>query len=86
MRALRRGALTLGVMITALLPVVAAVTPDRTNAPVVPMAITQPLGRVTANPFGASNHNGSLPESALMVLVGSGLLGLASVVRRTTGI
>ena len=86
MRALRRGALTIGVMISALLPVVAAMTPDRTSPSVVPMAITQPLGRVAANPFAAGEQTRSLPEAGLTLLVGSGLLGLAAVVRRTTGI
>jgi hypothetical protein len=73
-------------MMTALLPVAAAMTPDPDAAANVPMAITQPLGTMTTTPFDDDDHSGPVPESGLIVLVGTGLLGLAAIVRRTTGI
>ena len=67
----------------ALLPVTAAVSTDTTRTPEAPVAITQPvgyfgtlLGYVPASPV--------LPESGLIMLVGTALLGLGSVVRRST--
>jgi hypothetical protein len=74
-----------GLLMVALLPVAAAVSaePATTPAP-VPMAIAQPLGALgtaAGGPIGGA----MLPESGLMVLVGTGLLGLAAVLRRTTG-
>ena len=46
-----------------------------------PVAITQPLGAISASPlFGRA----TLPEFGLLVLVGMGLMGLAAIVRRNT--
>jgi hypothetical protein len=81
MRGVRRAAVTIGLLIMALLPVAAAVSPDDAPAADVPVAITQPIGNfAVVRPRGAA----TLPESAMMLLVGGGLIGLASIVRRTT--
>jgi hypothetical protein len=73
-------------MIAALLPVAAAMTPEADSTANVPMAITQPLGTMAATPFAGDGQPRPVPECGLIVLVGSGLLGLAAVVRRTTGV
>ncbi len=84
MRAVRRLGMTIGLMVVALLPVAAAISPDEPSPARMPMAITQPLA-VLPEPLGGGTA-GVLPESGLIVLVGTALLGLASVVRRTTRI
>ena len=65
----------------ALLPVAAAVSPDGATPAEVPVAITQPIGT-----FSVVRARGAatLSESALTLLVGGGLIGLGSIVRRTT--
>jgi hypothetical protein len=54
----------------------------------MPVAIAQPLGAMDGGPLVAVRPNARahamLPEAGLLVLVGAGLLGLASIVRRTT--
>ena len=80
MRGIRRAATTAGFLVLALLPVAAAVSPDAPE-PAVPVAITQP---VTMSLVSTQEGRPVLPESGLLVLVGSGLLGLAAVVRRAT--
>ena len=72
---------TIGLLVLALLPVAAAVSPDDAAAPDVPVAITQPIGN-----FAVVHSRGqaALSESAMTLLVGGGLIGLASIVRRTT--
>jgi hypothetical protein len=77
----------------ALLPMIGAVSPETTppvNAapPRVPVAISQPLaamdgGSLVAMPSSPA-ADAMLPESGMLVLVGSALMGLAAVVRRTT--
>ena len=65
------------------LPLLAAVPPASPSSADVPVAIAQPLGAMTAvRPMAPGRV--MLPESGLLVLVGSGLLGLASIVRRST--
>jgi hypothetical protein len=73
-------AVTIGFLVVALLPVAAAVSPDAAQPPDIPVAITQPLTNLPAlhAPGGVR-----LPESVVTMLVGSGLLGLASIMRRT---
>ena len=77
----------------ALLPLIGAVSPD-TPPPVnaapqrVPVAIAQPLavmegGALVAMPKSPV-ADAMLPEPGMLVLVGSALMGLAAVVRRTT--
>lgn len=67
---------------TALLPLAAAVSAEPAAAPSpVPVAITQPLAAM--GPL-ASGRTPLLPESGLLMLIGSGLMGLAAIVRRTT--
>jgi len=80
MRAMRRAKVMLGLMTMALLPVAAAVSAEPAAQP--PMAIVQPLG--VLNTAAVASGGAVLPESGLLVLVGTGLLGLAAVVRRTT--
>ena len=79
-RAVRRVGLTAGLMLVALLPATAAIPSDTVAPPDMPMAITQPF---TLIPAGIVPQR-RLPETGLMVLVGSGLMGLAAGVRRTT--
>ena len=83
MRGMRRVATTTGLLVLALLPVVAAVPPEAAQpAAPMPVAIAQPLA-VMPSPLG-STPTTVLPETGLLVLVGAGLMGLAAVVRRTT--
>jgi hypothetical protein len=83
-------------MITAILaialpPMLAAVSPE--GAPSardssVSVAIAQPLAAMDGAPLVAvrrrAKANPMLPESGMLVLVGSSLLGLAALVRRST--
>lgn len=80
MRGIRRQALTMGFLVTALLPVVAAVSSEAASATPVPVAITQPLGSL-ASPIAVTPV---LPESGQLLLVGTALLGLGAAVRRAT--
>jgi hypothetical protein len=80
MRSLRRAGTTAGLLIVALLPVAAAVSAEPATGD-APVAIAQPL--VTLTPLG-SNPAPLLPETGLLLLVGTGLMGLAAIVRRTT--
>jgi hypothetical protein len=80
---MRRLIVTSALLTMALLPVAAAVSAEPANPTTdVPVAIAQPL--VSVNPFGGDTP--MIPESGLLVLVGSGLMGLASIVRKTTKI
>jgi hypothetical protein len=81
MRGMRRITTTAGLLVLALLPIGAAVSPQAAAPTPVPVAITQPL--MTASPFF---HSASpvLPESGLILMAGAGLLGLAAVVRKVT--
>jgi len=72
---------TSGFLFLALLPVAAAVSPEAEPPTSVPVAIAQPL---TMPLLPSSESRATLPESGLLVLVGTGLLGLAAIVRRTT--
>lgn len=79
MRGIRRVAM-LGFLMLAFLPVAAAVSPERATRTAVPVAITQPL----TMPLISSARHPILSESGLLMLVGSGLFGLAAIVRRAT--
>ena len=79
---MRRAATTIGVLVVALLPMMAAVSPEAASAPEVPVAITQPVGNI-AKVIGHS-ATPVLPEAGMIMLVGSGLLGLGTLVRRST--
>jgi hypothetical protein len=81
MRAMRRVVTTTGLLMMALLPVAAAVSAEPAPTP-VPVAIAQPLGTGGAEILG--RRVPVLPESGLLVLVGTGLMGLGAIVRRTT--
>ena len=82
MRAMRRAATTAGLLIMAFLPVAAAVSAEPSSQTPVPVAIAQPLGAI--GPEIVPSDSPILPESGLLMLVGSGLMGLAAIVRRTT--
>jgi len=87
MRGLRKVMTSVGFLSLALLPLIAAVSPEAATSALdalpsgqLPVAIAQPLAVMPAT----TGLNPMLPESGLLVLVGSALLGLAAVVRRTT--
>jgi len=82
MRAMRRAATTTGLLIMAFLPVAAAVSAEPSSQTQVPVAIAQPLGTMGAEIVPSDTP--ILPETGLLMLVGSGLMGLAAIVRRTT--
>ena len=84
MRNVRRAIVTAGFLGLALLPIVAAVPPEPRTSPLdakTTVAIAQPLAVIERGPLAVSPW---LPESGMMVLVGSALIGLAAVVRRAT--
>ena len=91
MRRWRMGMRTTGLLSLAVLPLLAAVSSgdgapaadDPAAQPRVPVAIAQPLAAID-RPLVAAGDKALIPESGMLVLVGSALLGLASVVRRTT--
>jgi hypothetical protein len=84
MRLMRRASTTAGLLILALLPVAAAVSPDAippTSQP--PIALAQPLVSLGGAALVDARAVTALSESGLLVVVGGALLGLAAVVRRT---
>jgi hypothetical protein len=83
MRRMRRTALTIGVLALALLPMTAAVSTDAATPEEIPVAITQPIGQL-ASVLGTSSASPVLPEPGMMLLVGTALLGLGAVMRRST--
>ena len=62
----------------ALLPVAAAVSAEPAPPAVVPVAIAQPIAAFRVGSAAI------LPESGLLILIGTGLMGLAAIVRRAT--
>ena len=82
MRAMRRAGTTAGLLMIALLPLAAAVSAEPASAIPVPVAIAQPLGTMGAELVAPATP--ILPEAGLLVLVGTGLMGLAAIVRRAT--
>jgi hypothetical protein len=93
MRGMRKVITTAGLLGLALVPLGGAVSPDPESSVDaaqgrVPVAIAQPLaamdgGSLVAIPASPVT-DAMLPESGMLVLVGSALMGLAAVVRRTT--
>jgi hypothetical protein len=91
MRRVRKAITAAGLLSLALLPLAAAVSPEAAtsvlDAGPMPIAIAQPRA-IDSRPLAAmsaqtvSRH--MQPESGLLVVVGSALFGLASLVRRTT--
>jgi hypothetical protein len=74
----------------ALLPMMAAVSPEAATAvrdSSVSVAIAQPLPAMDGAPIVAmprlAKSNATMPESVMLLLVGSSLIGLAAIVRRT---
>jgi hypothetical protein len=90
---MRKAITTTGLLGLALVPLIGAVQPDsappaHAAPPRVPVAIAQPLaamdgGSLVAMP-SSTVGDAMLPETGMLVLVGSALMGLAAVVRRTT--
>ena len=83
MRSMRRAAMTISVLVLALLPATAAVSPEAASAPDVPVAITQPVGNI-ARVLGRQSATPLVPEAGMILLVGSCLMGLGVIVRRST--
>jgi hypothetical protein len=69
------------VLLTALLPVTAAVSAAPAERSPVQVALAQPLGAL--GPLAAV-HRRVLPEPGLLMLIGGGLMGLGALVRRAT--
>ena len=91
MRSMRNTLTTLGLFSLALMPLIAAVPPEPPNRQrdsALPVAIVQPLAGMEAGPLvflpGYNATQPILPESGLLIIVGSAMLGLATIVRRTT--
>jgi hypothetical protein len=93
MRRMRKAITTAGLLGLALVPMIGAVAPEPTPPatppqPRVPVAMAQPLAAMDRSSIVAmpasSATEALLPESGMLVLVGSALMGLAAVVRRTT--
>ena len=93
MRGMRKAITTTGFLGLALLPILGAVSPDPVPPPHaapqgVPVAIAQPLAAMKSGSLVAMPSSpvadAMLPETGMLVLVGSALMGLAAVVRRTT--
>jgi putative exporter of polyketide antibiotics len=93
MQGMRKVITTTGLLGLALLPIIGAVSPDAAPPPNtassrMPVAIAQPLAAMDGGALvpmpSSSVGKAMLPESGMLVLVGSALMGLAAVVRRTT--
>jgi hypothetical protein len=83
MTRMRRTAVMIGVLVAALLPIAATVSTSAATPDEIPVAITQPMGRISRT-LGPSSAVPVLPETGMMMLVGTGLLGLGTVARRST--
>jgi hypothetical protein len=69
-------------MMLAMLPMAAAMSPAGGAAtPEIAMSIAQPIVNV---PAVTSDRTNTFMDSAVLALVGSALMGIASIVRRTT--
>jgi hypothetical protein len=83
--------MTAGLLGLALVPMIGAVAPEppvNTPQPRVPVAMAQPIAAMDRSSLvtipASRASDAILPESGMLVLVGSALMGLAAVVRRTT--
>ena len=91
MRGTRKLMMKTAILAMALLPMTAAVSPEASTSvrdSSVSVAIAQPLAAIDGAPIVGVSRRGTsnpmLPESGMLVLVGSSLIGLAALVRRTT--
>ena len=79
--------MTTALLMVSLLAVMAAVSPDAARESTMPVTMAHSLATIEGTPLVAIPQQGRstpmLPESAVLVLVGSSLLGLAALVRRT---
>jgi hypothetical protein len=66
----------------AFLPLAGGVSAEPSSQTPMPVAIAQPLSAIS--PEMVPSDTPVLPESGLLILVGTALMGLASIVRRTT--
>ena len=82
MRARRRAELTAGLLMIALTSVGGAVSAEPALPSDMPIAITQPLGSIGSNLL--TRDGALLPEPGLLMLVGTGLMGLAAILGRST--
>ena len=82
MRAARRLGLLTFLMLLAMLPAAAAMSPAGTTTADIPMAVTQPM--VVGLPAVHSPMADALSAPGILAVVGTGLMGLASIVRRIT--
>ena len=93
MRGLRKVTITTALLIAALLPLIAAVSPEAAATPKIdkidstlPVAMAQPLAAVDGAPLvTVARKDGSapaLPEPGMIMLVGATLIGLGSLVRQ----
>lgn len=81
---MRRLVIALGFLGLVLLPIAAAaLAPD--PPPALHVAIAQPIAAVSA-PLMPAPSSPRLSETGLLVLIGSALMGLGTLVRRTTRI
>jgi hypothetical protein len=82
MRAVRRLGLLTFLMLLAMLPAAAAMSPVDANTADIPLAVSQPM--VVGVPAVTSPMTGALSDPRVLAVVGTGLMGLASFVRRMT--
>ena len=68
-------------MIVALLPMAVAVSTVGAAGPDMALAVTQPTVSISAV---TSHGTSALLDSGILALVGTGLMAIASLVRRTT--
>jgi len=71
--------MAVGILIMALLPITAAVAAAAATPDEIPIAITQPIGH-----FAVGTPGLVVPETVMMMIVGTGLLGMGAIVRRST--
>ena len=83
MRGTRRVWTTAGTLSVALMLLAAAAVSPEPLSHRMPIAVTQPLARAGA-PLAGTRPAFVLPESGLLALVGAALIGLGTLVRRTT--
>jgi hypothetical protein len=92
MRQMRNVVTTVGLLVLALVPIIGAASPEsplsvNDEPSRVPVAIAQPLAVMKGNSLvtipASPKADAMLPESGMLVLVGSALMGLAAVVRKS---
>lgn len=77
---IRRTGIIVKLLLLAL-PIAAVASLDAATPTAVPVALTEPL---TTPLMSVAREHRLLSDSGLLMLMGSGLLGLAAIVRRTS--